>query len=81
MIADAEWIAGIKLTAAQREAAANYMNQYRESTKHVRAIDLDNSLRPGFVFTPLTSPASRPDPRGYQVLAAPMPVSRALLAS
>src|SRR5262249_46729393 len=33
--------------------------------------------RPGLVFAPLTSPASRPDPRGYQVVAAPMPASRA----
>jgi Asp-tRNA(Asn)/Glu-tRNA(Gln) amidotransferase A subunit family amidase len=78
MIADAEWVAGIKLTVAQREAAANHLNQYRESTRRIRAIELDNSQRPGLAFTPLTSPASRPDPRGYQVVAAPKPVSRAL---
>ena len=77
MIADAEWVAGIKLTPAQREAAANHLNKYRESTKRIRAIELDNSQRPGLVFTPLTSPASRPDPRGYQVVASPMPVSAA----
>src|SRR5713226_9666484 len=47
MVADAEWVAGIKLTAAQREAAANHLNEYRESTKRVRAIELDNSQRPG----------------------------------
>jgi hypothetical protein len=75
MVADAESVAGIKLTAAQREAAANHLNKYRASTKRVRAIDLDNAQRPGLVFRPLTSPASRPDPRGYQVVAAPMPVS------
>ena len=73
MVADAEWVAGIKLTAAQREAAANHLNEYRESTKRIRAIELDNSQRPGLGFTPLTSPASRPDPRGYQVVASPMP--------
>jgi Asp-tRNA(Asn)/Glu-tRNA(Gln) amidotransferase A subunit family amidase len=77
MVADAEWVAGIELTAAQREAAANHLNKYRESTRQVRAIELDNSQRPGLVFTPLTSPASRPDPRGYQVVAPPMPASRA----
>jgi Asp-tRNA(Asn)/Glu-tRNA(Gln) amidotransferase A subunit family amidase len=77
MVADAEWVAGIKLTAAQREAAANRLNEYRESTKRVRAIELDNSQLPGLVFTPLTSPASRPDPRGYQVVAAPTPASPA----
>jgi hypothetical protein len=55
MIADAEWVAGIKLTAAQREAAANRLNKYRESTQRVRAIELDNAQRPGLVFAPLTS--------------------------
>ena len=78
MVADAEWVAGIKLTPAQREAAANHLNKYRESTKRVRAIELDNSQRPGLVFRPLTGPASRPDPRGYQAVAPTKPVSRAL---
>src|SRR5215469_13932854 len=77
MIADAEWIAGIELTAAQREAAAKRLNEFRESTKRIRAIELDNSQRPGLAFAPLTSPASQPDPRGYQVVASPMPVSSA----
>ena len=78
MVADAEWVAGIKLTAAQREAAANHLNKYRESTKRIRAIELDNAQRPGLLFAPLTGPASRPDPRGYQVVTSPMPVSREL---
>jgi hypothetical protein len=30
MVAEAEWVAGIKLTPAQRQAAANHLNQYRE---------------------------------------------------
>jgi len=76
MIADAEWIAGIKLTPAQREAAANRLNEHRESMKRIRAIELDNSQHPGLLFKPLTSPDSLPDPRGYQVGAAPKPVSR-----
>jgi Asp-tRNA(Asn)/Glu-tRNA(Gln) amidotransferase A subunit family amidase len=77
MVAEAEWVAGIKLTAAQREAAANHLNKYRESTKRIRAIELDNAQRPALVFAPLTGPASQPDPRGYQVVAAPLPVSHA----
>jgi hypothetical protein len=76
MVADAEWVAGIKRIPGQREAAANHLNEYRESTKRIRAIELDNSPRPGIVLTLLTSPASRPDPRGYQVVASPMPVPR-----
>ena len=75
MVADAEWVAGIKLTAAQREAAANRLNEHRESMKRIRAIELDNSKRPGLAFAPLTSPASQPDARGYQVVAAPLPVA------
>ncbi len=78
MVADAEWIAGIKLTPAQREAAVKSLNKYRGSTKRIRAIDLDNSQRPGLVFRPLTGPDSLPDPRGYQVVASPRPVSQAV---
>src|SRR3970040_131926 len=75
MVAEAEWVAGIKLTAVQREAAAKSLNAARENAAQVRAIQLDNSQRPGWVFTPLASPDSRPDPRGYKVVASPKPVS------
>jgi Asp-tRNA(Asn)/Glu-tRNA(Gln) amidotransferase A subunit family amidase len=78
MVADAEWVAGIQLTPAQREAAANQLNKYRASTQRIRAIELDNAQRPGLGFTPLTSCASQPDPCGYHVVAAPRPVSRVL---
>jgi amidase len=78
MIADAEWVAGIELTPAQREAAANRLNEHRESMKRIRAIELDNSQHPGLLFKPLTSPDSQPDPRGYQAVEPPKPGSRAL---
>ncbi len=70
MIADAEWIAGITLTPAQREAAVKSLNEYREPMTRVRAIELDNSQQPVLQFKPLTTPASQPDPRGYQVVPA-----------
>jgi Asp-tRNA(Asn)/Glu-tRNA(Gln) amidotransferase A subunit family amidase len=70
MIAEAEWIAGITLTPAQREAAVKSLNEYREPMTRVRAIELDNSQQPGLMFKPLTTPASQPDPRGYQVVPA-----------
>lgn len=73
MVAEAEWIAGIKLTAAQREAAARILNKARADLKRVREIPLDNSQRPGLLFRPLTCPASQPDPRGYQVVAPSKP--------
>jgi Asp-tRNA(Asn)/Glu-tRNA(Gln) amidotransferase A subunit family amidase len=75
MVADAEWVAGIKLTPAQREAAANHLNEYRESLKRIRAIELDNSQCPGLIFRPLTNPDSLPDPRGYQTATLPKPFS------
>ena len=55
MVGDAEWVAGIKLTAAQRDAAAKHLNEYRDSLKRIRAIELDNSRLPGLIFRPLES--------------------------
>jgi Asp-tRNA(Asn)/Glu-tRNA(Gln) amidotransferase A subunit family amidase len=75
MVGDAEWIAGIKLTPAQREAAARHLNEYRESLKRIRAIDLDNSQPSALIFSPFADPNSQPDPRGYQVVTSPKPVS------
>jgi Amidase len=75
MVADAEWVAGIKLTDAQRETAVNVLNKWaREEAKRIRAIEVDNSLLPGLNFAPLASPASLPDPRGYEVVKSPEPV-------
>ncbi|HET6883013.1 MAG TPA: amidase [Pirellulales bacterium] len=71
MIADAEWVAGIKLTNPQREAVVNALNEAREELAFVRAIELDNSLLPGLQFVPLASPPARPDPRGYEVTTSP----------
>jgi hypothetical protein len=73
MVADAEWVAGIKLTDAQREAAVNALKRAREDAEHFRPIELDNSLLPGLRFAPLASPASLPDPRGYEVVKSPEP--------
>jgi Asp-tRNA(Asn)/Glu-tRNA(Gln) amidotransferase A subunit family amidase len=78
MVADAEWIAGITLTPAQREAAVRSLNRYRESLKRIRAIDLDNSQRSALIFRPLADPGSQPDPRGYQAVAPAKSVSRAV---
>jgi len=36
MVADAEWVAGIKLTPAQREATANHLNVSRIDETHSR---------------------------------------------
>lgn len=83
MVAEAEWVAGIQLTSAQREAVVNvFQNLARADVDKVRAIELDNSMQPALRFVPLASPAALPDPRGYEVKtdttpdsAAPSPAS------
>ncbi len=75
MVADAEWVAGIKLTEPQREAVVKAFKWAPEDLEHVRAIELDNSLLPGLRFAPLASPAALPDPRGYEVNPSPAPGS------
>jgi Asp-tRNA(Asn)/Glu-tRNA(Gln) amidotransferase A subunit family amidase len=75
MVADAEWVAGIKLTEPQREAVVNAFKWAPEDLEHVRAIELDNSVLPGLRFAPLASPAALPDPRGYEVKPSPAPGS------
>src|SRR4029077_1958901 len=71
LVSDAEWVAGIKLTDPQREAVVNAFKFAREDLGHVRPIEVDNSLLPGLRFVPLTSPASLPDPRGYEIKTSP----------
>ena len=73
MIAEAEWVAGITLSEAQRETAVNVLKWAREKAERVRAIEIENSQLPGLNFTPLASPAAQPDPRGYAATKPPEP--------
>ncbi len=75
MVTNAEWVAGIKLTDPQREAVVNAFKWAQADLEHVRLIELDNSLLPGLRFAPFASPASCPDPRGYQVKTSGAPGS------
>src|SRR5688500_18748627 len=79
MVAGAEWVAGIKLTDAQRQTAVNVLKWAREKAERVRAIEVDNSLLPGLNFAPRASPASLPDPRGYEAAKASEPVEAPIL--
>lgn len=78
MVADAEWVAGIKLTDPQREAVVNAFKFEQEDLARVRPLEFDNSLLPGLRFVPLASPAALPDPRGYQVKTSAAPFSDSL---
>jgi Asp-tRNA(Asn)/Glu-tRNA(Gln) amidotransferase A subunit family amidase len=73
MVAQAEWVAGIKLTEPQRKAVVSAFKWAREDLEHVRAIELDNSRLPALRFAPFASPASLPDPRSYEVKTPPAP--------
>ena len=77
MVANAEWVSGITLTDAQRETAVNVLKWAKEKAERVRAVELENSQLPALNFTPLASPASLPDPRGYQVTKSPEPAEAA----
>lgn len=73
MIADAEWVSGITLTEAQRQAAVNVLKWAREKAQRVRAIELENSQLPGLNFVPLASSAALPDSRGYETVTVSEP--------
>jgi Amidase len=73
MVANAEWVAGIKPTEPQREAVVNAFKFARADLQHVRPSALDNSQLPGLQFAPFASSASRPDPRGYELKTSPVP--------
>ncbi|MCA9063653.1 MAG: amidase [Planctomycetaceae bacterium] len=72
MIVNAEWVAGITLSEAQRETAVNVLKWAREKTENVRAAAVDNSLLPGLDFTPFASPESLPDTRSLLAVKSPV---------
>jgi Asp-tRNA(Asn)/Glu-tRNA(Gln) amidotransferase A subunit family amidase len=78
MVTQAEWVAGITLTDAQRQAAVNVLKWARVSVERVRVIELDNAQLPGLAFVPLASSAALPDPRGYQAVKSPKSASAAM---
>lgn len=53
MIQQAEWIAGITLSEAQRKQLANTLQRQQANLKKLRAEPLDNSVAPALVFQPL----------------------------
>ena len=53
MIADAEWVAGVKLSEDQRRMAADALAKAQKGLKQFRKETLDNGLAPAFVFKPL----------------------------
>jgi Asp-tRNA(Asn)/Glu-tRNA(Gln) amidotransferase A subunit family amidase len=53
MIQQAEWIAGIILSEAERKRLANTLQRQQANLKKLRAEPLDNSVAPALVFQPL----------------------------
>jgi len=52
MVAQAEWVAGISLSDAQRELMLKDLAQLRKDVEALRAIPLDNGVAPALVFRP-----------------------------
>jgi Asp-tRNA(Asn)/Glu-tRNA(Gln) amidotransferase A subunit family amidase len=52
MIGQAEWVAGIALTDAQRELMAKDLDGLRRDAAALRAVPLDNAVAPALVFRP-----------------------------
>ncbi len=52
MVAQAEWIAGISLTAEQRELMLKDLAQLRKDAATLRAVPLDNGVAPALIFAP-----------------------------
>jgi Asp-tRNA(Asn)/Glu-tRNA(Gln) amidotransferase A subunit family amidase len=63
MIEQAEWVAGIKLTEADRKAIVNGVNRLHRGFDKARKIPLPNSVPPAYAFIPMAEPADR-GPRG-----------------
>lgn len=55
MIQQAEWIAGITLTDAERKNLSRTLGRYRSSWETLRKTPLDNSIAPALVFQPSQS--------------------------
>lgn len=73
MIAQAEWVAGISLTDAQRELMLRDLAQLRQDAAALRAIPLDNGVAPALSFRPdALSPAHAP----VAPQRAPQPLDR-----
>jgi len=61
MVAQAEWVAGISLTDAQRELMLEDLARLQKDAAALRAIPLDNAVAPALVFRPdALSPSHAP---------------------
>jgi Asp-tRNA(Asn)/Glu-tRNA(Gln) amidotransferase A subunit family amidase len=64
MIQQAEWIAGLKLSDSERQAAAGAVQRSVRQFEQMRAVPLDNSVPPALVFNPVPGQTSDPRPTG-----------------
>jgi Asp-tRNA(Asn)/Glu-tRNA(Gln) amidotransferase A subunit family amidase len=62
MLADAEAVIGLEFTDAERELMLEGINEHLEAYARIRAVPIDNSVRPALLFDPVL-PAHPPRPR------------------
>ncbi len=63
MISDAEKIAGLEFTDAEREAMARGLDQNLRAWEQVRAVELPNAVSPAFIFDPVPPGMALPSER------------------
>jgi hypothetical protein len=81
MLAQAEWISGIKLTDEQRKLALEGLNQAETDYVKMRAVVIDNAVPPAFTFDPglvapkaVSAPSKKPVPAKGK--PAPLPSNK-----
>lgn len=73
MIEQAEWVAGLKLSEADRKAIVGRVNQSARTFDRARKVPLPNDVPPAFAFLPSGEPADR-GPRGtVEAITAAVP--------
>ncbi len=70
MVKEAEWIAGITLTDAERRIAAEALTRHRRRVAVLHKLDLGNAIAPAFAFNPAPWLVPTSPNRGQVELAA-----------
>ncbi len=71
MVAEAEKIAGIKLTESERSSIAGKLNGLLESYEYIRNIEIDNSVPPALIFNPILPGVEFPGERTPFIAGTP----------
>ena len=75
MIAQAEWVAGLELSDAEREAAARSVERLQQSFRAMRDVDVEYDVPPAILFSAApTSRGDEPPQRSVQPIESAAPL-------